>query len=78
MALQGTGVAPADLPSEMEAEKEGLALEEGSSQENWKYLFEKCPEAHKIILDRLDMESALACRLVCKDWRVTINNYKKL
>jgi len=62
----------------MEAEGEGLSHEEGSSQENWKYLFEKCPEAHQIILDRMDMESALACRLVCKDWRVTINNYKKL
>jgi len=65
----------------MEAEKEGLSHEEGSSQKDWKPwkdLFRTCPEARDIILDRMDMESALACRVVCKDWRATINNYKKL
>ena len=80
-ALQGIGAAPADRPLEMEAEKEGLSHEEGSSQKEWKPwkdLFRTCPEARGIILDRMDLETALACRLVCKDWRYTINNYKKL
>ena len=36
------------------------------------------PEARKMILDSLDLESALACRLVCQEWRVTVNYYKKL
>ena len=62
----------------MEAEMEGLTLREGSSHSDWKNLFKKCPDAQKIILDSVDLESALACRLVCKDWRVTVNYYKKL
>ena len=69
--------APADKSSEMEAGMEGLSLE-GSSQEDWENLFTKCPDAREIILDSLDLESALACRLVCKEWRVTVNYYRKL
>ena len=64
--------------SEMEAKMEVQYLGESSRKEDWKDLFRKCPEAQKIILDRMDMESALACRLVCKDWRNTVNYYKKL
>ena len=72
--LSAFGVAPADLPSEME----GVTLGEGSSQADWKNLFRKCPEAREIILDGIDLESALTCRLVCKEWRVTVNYYRKL
>ena len=68
------GEAPSDMPAEMDS----LTCEEGSSQEDWKNLFNKCTEAREIILDNIDLESALACRLVCKDWRVTVNYYKKL
>ena len=67
-----------DMSSEMEAGMEGLSLGEGSSHEDWENLFRKVPEAHAIILDSLDLESALACRLVCKEWRVTVNYFKKL
>ena len=66
------------MSSEMEAKMESLSLGEGSSQEDWENLFRKCPEAREIILGRIDLESALACRLVCKEWRVTVNYYKKL
>ena len=62
----------------MEAEMESLCLEKASNQEDWENLFRKCPEAREIILDSMDLESALACRLVCKDWRATVNKYKKL
>merc|ERR1719381_272262 len=31
-----------------------------------------------MILDSLDLETALACRLVCKGWRGTVNRCKKL
>ena len=62
----------------MEAGREGLPLDKGSCREEWENLFRKVPEAHAIILDSLDLESALACRLVCKEWRVTVNYYKKL
>ena len=72
--LSTSGVAPPDLPSEME----GVTLGEGSSQADWKNLFRKCPEAREIILDGIDLESALTCRLVCKDWRVAVNYYRKL
>ena len=70
--------APTNKSSEMEAKMEILSLGEGSSQEDWENLFSKCPEARAIILDRVGLESALACRLVCKEWRVTVNYYKKL
>ena len=73
-SLSASGVAPADLPSEME----GVTLGEGSSQADWKNLFRKCPEAREIILDGIDLESALTCRLVCKDWRIVVNYYRKL
>jgi len=63
------------MSSEMEAK---MSVREGSSQEDWESLFRKCPEAREIILGRIDLESALACRLVCKEWRVTVNYYKKL
>ena len=67
-----------DMSSELEAGKDGLSLAEGSSQEDWQNLFRKCPEAREIILDRVDLETALACRLVCKEWRETVNGYRKL
>ena len=67
-----------DMSLEMEARREGLSLDKGSSREKWENLFRKVPEAHAIILDSLDLESALACRLVCKEWRVMVNCYKKL
>ena len=57
---------------------EGVTLGEGSSQEDWKNIFMKCAEARAIILDSAGLESALACRLVCKEWRVAVNCYKKL
>ena len=63
---------------EMEAEMEGLTLGEGSSQEDWKNLFTKCSDAREIIFDSVGLESALACRLVCSDWRLTVDFYKKL
>ena len=82
------------MSSEMEAGMEGLAPGEGSGQgdrENQekrekekkledlaRNLFRNCPEAREIILDRLDLDSALTCRLVCNEWRVTINRYRKL
>ena len=67
-----------NMSSEMEAEMEGLSLGEGSSQEDWENLFRKVPEARAIILDSVDLESALACRLVCKEWRKTVNYCRKL
>ena len=67
-----------DMSSEMEAGKEGLSLGEGSSQKDWRNLYTECHEAREIILGHIDLESALACRLVCKDWRVTVNCFKKL
>ena len=82
------------MSSEMVARMEGLAPGEGSSQEDRenqekrekekkledlvRNLFRNCPEAREIILDRLDLESALNCRLVCNEWRVAINCYRKL
>ena len=66
------------MSSEMKAKMKSLSLGQGSSQEDWENLFRKVPEAHAIILDSLDLESALACRLVCKEWRITVNYYKKL
>ena len=70
--------APTDMSLEMEAPMEGLSLQEGSSQEDWENLFTKCSDAQAIILESLDLESALACRQVCKEWRVTVNGYRKL
>ena len=67
-----------DMSSEMEAGKEGLSLGEGSSQKDWRNLFTECHEAREIILGRIDLESALACRLVCMEWRETVNCFKKL
>ena len=82
------------MSSEMVARMEGLAPGEGSSQEDRenqekrekenklegfaRNLFRNCPEAREIILDSLDLETALACRLVCQEWRETVNYYKKL
>ena len=77
------------MSSEMKARMEGLTRGKGSSQEdrenqeiNLEYfarnLFSNCPEAREIILDRLDLDSALTCRLVCNEWRVAINRYRKL
>ena len=82
------------MSSEMKARMEGLTRGKGSSQEDRenqekrekeeeledlaRNLFRNCPEAREIILDRLDLDSALTCRLVCNEWRVTINRYRKL
>ena len=70
--------APTDMSSEMEAKMESLSVREGSGQEDWENLFRKCSEAREIILDSLDLKSALACRQVCKEWKETVNCYKKL
>ena len=67
-----------DMSSEMEAEMEGLYLGEGSSRKDWRNLFTECHEAQEIILGRIDLESALACRLVCTEWNETVDCYKKL
>ena len=72
------GGAPTNMSPKLEAKMKSLSLGQGSSQEDWENLFRKCPEAREIILDSLDLESALACRLVCKEWRVTVNYFKKL
>ena len=72
------GEAPTDMGSEIKAKMEGLTLGEGSSEEGWEGLFTKCPVAREIILDSLDSETVLACRLVCKEWRETVNRCKKL
>ena len=66
------------MSSEMEAGKEGLSLGEDSSQKDWRNLFTECHEAREIILGRIDLESALACRLVCTEWNETVDCYKKL
>ena len=70
--------APIQISSETKAGKEGPFLGEDSSQKDWENLFKVCPEAREIILYSLDLESALACRLVCKEWRKTVNYYRKL
>merc|ERR1719356_408502 len=62
----------------MEARMEGLSLGEGSRHEDWENLFRKVPEAQAILLDSLDLESALTCRLVCQEWRETVSGYRKL
>ena len=67
-----------DMSSEMEAGMEGLSLGEGSRHEDWENLFRKVPEARAILLDSLDLESALTCRLVCQEWRETVSGYRKL
>ena len=67
-----------DMSSEMEAGMEGLYLGEGSSRKDWRNLFTECHEAREIILGRIDLKSALACRLVCTEWNETVDCYKKL
>ena len=67
-----------DMSSVMEARIEGLSLGEGSSREDWENLFRKVPEARAILLDSLDLESALTCRLVCPEWRESVSGYRKL
>ena len=72
-----------DMSSEMEAGMEGQTLGEvpsqkGSSRKDWRNLFTECHEAREIILGRIDLESALACRLVCTEWNETVDCYKKL
>jgi len=48
------------------------------ASEGWQTLFLKYPTVGDIILQHLDSESALACRLVCKDWRPFINTCRPL
>ena len=67
-----------EAPTEMEAGTQGQTLEESSNEKPWEYLFTKCSDAREIILDSLDLETALACRLVCKEWRETVDYYTKL
>ena len=45
---------------------------------DWAGLFEVCPHLEEKVIDSLDLESALACRLVCQSWRDTISEDKKL
>jgi len=46
--------------------------------QGWSDLFIKCQDIGDAILQNLDVESSLACRLVCKDWRYVANNFKPL
>ena len=66
------------MSSEMEAGTQSQTLEVTSNKKPWEYLFTKCSDAREIILDSLDLETALACRLVCKEWRETVDYYTKL
>ena len=66
------------MSSEMETKVEDVSCVEGSSQEDWENLFGKVPEARAILLDSLDLESALNCRLVCPEWRESVSGYRKL
>ena len=66
------------MSSEMEAGTQGQTIEVTSNKKPWEYLFTKCSDAREIILDSLDLETALACRLVCKEWRETVDYYTKL
>ena len=45
---------------------------------NWSHLFSSCPDIGDSILQNLDIESSLACRLVCQDWRQLVNKFKPL
>ena len=47
-----------------------------SSVKGWSDLFIKCPDIGEAILGPLDVESALACRMVCTEWRHLVNNFK--
>ena len=47
-----------------------------SSVKGWSDLFIKCPDIGEAILRPLDVESALACRMVCTEWRHLVNNFK--
>ena len=47
-----------------------------SPVKGWSDLFIKCPDIGEAILQPLDAESALACRMVCKEWRHLVNNFK--
>ena len=66
------------MSSEMEGGMQGLSLGKGSNEKPWEDLFTKCSDAREIILDSLDLKSALACRLVCTEWNETVDYYKKL
>ena len=66
------------MSSKKEAETHGQTLEEGANEKPWEHLFRKCSDARELILDSLDLKSALACRQVCKDWKETVDGYKKL
>ena len=49
-----------------------------SADVKWDELFTKCPDIGDAILVNSDTESALNCRLVCKAWRVRVNECKPL
>ena len=66
------------MSSEMEAGTQGQTLEVTSNKKPWEYLFTKCSDAREVILDSLDLKSALACRQVSKEWKEMVNCYKKL
>ena len=47
-------------------------------EDEWEKLFVRYPVVGDVILQDLDTESALACRLVCKAWRPFINTCRPL
>ena len=49
-----------------------------SADVKWDELFTKCPDIGDAILVNSDTETALNCRLVCKAWRVRVNECKPL
>ena len=51
---------------------------ENLGPKDWAGLFEVCPHIEGKIIESLDLESALSCRLVCQPWRDTISDDRKL
>ena len=45
---------------------------------DWSDLFEACPHLEEKVIQLLDLESALTCRMVCQSWRDMIAEDKKL
>ena len=50
--------------------------EDSALRKTWKDLFNEGYEVSSRIFSCLDIESFLACRLVCHDWRPAVNRYK--
>ena len=51
---------------------------ENLGPKDWAGLFEACLHLEEKIIQSLDLESALSCRLVCQSWRDTISDDRKL